>query len=101
MSSKIDSNGEDVIKIDAIDNYKIPASFIKMDIEGSEYEALIGAKDTISKYHPKLAISLYHKPEDLIQIPYYIKSLCPEYRFYLRLHSYYSEELILYATMPN
>ena len=68
-----------------------------MDIEGSELRALQGAKRLIQQYKPKLAISIYHKPEDTIDIPYYIHELVPEYRFYIRHYSYSPAETILYA----
>ena len=99
--SAVSATGNAQIDVDAIDRLNVPASFIKMDIEGSEYEALVGARETIIKYRPNLAISLYHKPKDLLQIPLYIKSLCPEYRLYLRIHGYYTEELVLYATVRD
>lgn len=74
------------------------ATFIKMDVEGSELKALHGAADTIKSYQPVLAISVYHKPEDLVTIPQFIKSLSPNYRFYLRAHHpELSFELVLYA----
>lgn len=70
---------------------------IKMDIEGSELKALKGAALTIKEHHPILAVCVYHKKEDLVTIPQYIKSLCPKYRLYLRNYSRYSQELVLYA----
>ena len=72
-------------------------TFIKMDIEGAEYNALLGAKNIISKYHPKLAISIYHLPEDIYDIPDLILSYSSDYRFYLRHYSVFNEETILYA----
>lgn len=57
-------------------------SFVKMDIEGSELKALQGAERLIKTHKPKLAISLYHKPEDLFDIPRFIHSIVPEYRFF-------------------
>jgi len=73
------------------------ASFIKMDIEGAELNALKGAKETILRYKPKLAICVYHKPEDIWEIPSYILSLNNDYRLYLRHYSLVTAETVLYA----
>lgn len=72
-------------------------TFIKMDIEGAELKSLMGAKNTIIKNHPRLAICIYHKPEDICEIPAYILSLVPEYKFYLRHYSSVHYETVLYA----
>lgn len=58
--------------------------YIKMDIEGSEMDALKGAEETIKKYTPFLAICVYHRKNDITTIPNYINSLGCEYNFYLR-----------------
>ena len=72
-------------------------TFIKMDVEGAELEALKGARRTIMKHHPRLAISIYHKPEDVWEIPSYILSLSADYRFYIRHYQLSKNETILYA----
>lgn len=72
---------------------------IKMDVEGAEMESLKGARRTIQRDKPKLAICIYHKPEDIVEIPLYIKELVPEYKLYIRHHSSGSDETVLYA-MP-
>lgn len=72
-------------------------TFIKMDVEGSELKALEGAKQTILKNRPRLAICIYHKPEDIIEIPFYILSLVPEYKFYIRHYVSNMWETVLYA----
>jgi FkbM family methyltransferase len=57
---------------------------IKMDIEGLEIPALRGAREAIARFRPKLAISVYHKAFDIIEIPALIRSFNPDYAFYLR-----------------
>lgn len=96
--SSVSDEGTVTIEADSIDNViKEPVTFIKMDIEGSEYQALLGAKRMIARYKPRLAISVYHKPEDLWELPYLIYELNPTYTFYLRHYSLDSNELVLYA----
>lgn len=71
--------------------------FIKMDIEGYELKALVGATDTIKKYKPKLAISLYHKNSDIIDIPGFISDLNIGYKLFMDNYTIHKEETILYA----
>lgn len=71
--------------------------FIKLDIEGSELSALEGARETIRRFRPQLAISVYHKPEDFWTIPQLIDSLGPKYRFFLGHFTSHQEETILFA----
>lgn len=96
--SMISNDGDVIVEVDSIDNMvNRPVTFIKMDIEGSEYQALLGAKKTISKYKPKLAICIYHKPEDIWELPKLIHEVNPEYKFYLRHYSFGCNETVLYA----
>ena len=97
--SAIRDAGNIVIETDTIDGVLQGrrASFIKMDIEGSELNALKGAEKTIKKYKPRLVVSAYHKACDLIKIPQYIKSLVPEYKLYFRLHKYGTIDSVIYA----
>lgn len=86
------------IKTVALDNcISGPVTFIKMDIEGAELEALKGSREILKMYKPRLAISLYHKKEDLMEIPAYIKELVPQYKLYIRHYSNASVETVLYA----
>lgn len=64
------------------------ATLIKYDVEGSEKEALLGSAQTIKNFKPRLIVSLYHRTEDLVELPLLIKKLNPEYKFYLRHHPY-------------
>ncbi|MCM1174197.1 MAG: FkbM family methyltransferase [Blautia sp.] len=77
--------------------YDKKPTFIKMDIEGSEQEALKGCKRILREYKPKLAICVYHRPDDLYKIPFLIKELNPEYQLYLRQYSNTRFETVLYA----
>ena len=96
--SSFSSKGSTRIEVDTIDNLTHEnADFIKMDIEGAELAALQGAQNTIKKCHPILAVCIYHKSNDLWTIPNYIKSIDDSYHFYIRAHSNYSMELVLYA----
>lgn len=100
--SRVSDAGEDV-KCDTLDRLlegkKI--SFIKMDIEGAERRAVMGARDIIEKNKPVLAICIYHKPEDFFDIPLLIESLFPgEYKYFVRQYRYGHSETVLYA-MPN
>lgn len=96
--SRISDKGDKKILVDCIDNYKdIKPTYIKMDIEGAEKEAIEGAKNTIKTYHPKLAICIYHKKEDIIEIPKMILDIDPGYTFYIRHYSMTAAETVLYA----
>ena len=72
-------------------------TFIKLDIEGSELKALKGAKNIIMRDKPRLAICIYHKPEDIIELPLYLLKLVPEYKFYIRHYCSNMWETVLYA----
>lgn len=72
-------------------------SFIKMDVEGSELETLEGAKESIRNYASRLAVSVYHKPEDLWELAEYILSLNPDYKLYMRHYTTCNYETVLYA----
>lgn len=99
--STVTEGSETIVEVTSIDHYfsdkeYIP-TLIKMDIEGSELEALKGAEHTIRKHKPKLAICIYHKPQDLYEIPQFIKSCRSDYKFYIRHYTDTFTELVLYA----
>lgn len=100
-SSTVEKNGKTTISTISIDRMLNgeKATFIKMDIEGTEMEALVGAQYTIKKFKPKLAISIYHKISDLWLIPYYIIQQYPWYKIYMRHYTPLTTETVLYATI--
>lgn len=97
--SSIEERGGFKVKGNSIDNIvgKDKVTFIKLDIEGAELEALKGASTTIRENHPKLAICIYHKPFDILEIGKYILSLYPDYKLYVRHYSLTMCETVLYA----
>ena len=101
ISSHVDSEGEEIIEVISLDEYlkdeNEPVTFIKMDIEGAELNALKGAEQTIKKYKPKLAISIYHKFEDMWEIPNLLLEFVPDYKFYIRHYSLTFVDTVLYA----
>lgn len=107
---KADDNGqitpglrvdEDSFDCTSLDDYAADhlrrVDFIKMDIEGAEMAALEGASRVIREFKPRLAISGYHKPEDLWEIPRKIKELNPNYKLYFGHHSPVQWESVFYA----
>ena len=72
-------------------------TFLKMDIEGAEVRALLGAQGIIESQSPRLAVSVYHKTEDIWEIPKLILEFCSTYDFYLRHYSFHGYDTVLYA----
>jgi FkbM family methyltransferase len=90
----------DCIPIDELLGENKP-TFIKMDIEGFELEALEGARGVIQKYQPILSICVYHRQSDLWHIPLFIRSLVNDYRLFLRPHDVDGWQLVCYAVPPS
>ena len=102
LGSKIvdsyDKDDADEIKSVSIDEFlNEKVSFLKADIESYEYKMLLGAKKTIKKYNPKLAICIYHNVVDFYQIPLLIKKICPNYCISIRHYTNRLSDTVLYA----
>jgi len=99
---ELQSGGDLQVSIIAVDSFcrerKIAPAMFKMDIEGSELDAIEGAKETIRLHAPKLAICVYHKFADLWEIPLRLHALHPGYRFYLGQHARGITETVVYAS---
>lgn len=80
---------------DVIPTFK--PNLIKLDVEGAEYEGLLGARRIIRENRPGLAICLYHRPRDMWRVPLLVRSWDLGYRFFMRAHSYNGFELVMYA----
>lgn len=84
-------------EINTLDNLiKDTVDFIKMDIEGAEQDAIEGAKNTIKKYHPILAICIYHKAEDWYKVPKMVLDIRNDYKVYLRHYMEGIYETVMY-----
>jgi len=93
------SDDVDCVDVFSLDDFLdgSPVTFIKADVEGMEMELLRGAKETIARNKPKLAICVYHYPSDLYEVAEYIRALVPEYRFSLRQHAPILGDYVLYC----
>lgn len=95
----IGKDGNVIVKADSVDNIlkKKRITFIKLDIEGSELQALYGARESICRNRPRMAISVYHNDRDLEDIMCYLIELNLNYKFALRHYHSDAIETILYV----
>ena len=99
-NSFVSVEGNQKLSVDTVDNIVRgqKVTFIKMDIEGAEYDAILGAEQTIKENHPMMAVSIYHLVEDLWRLQLKIEEFCPGvYDYYIRHYSPTVIETILYA----
>ena len=97
-----DAENEINIAVNSVDNVTDgnKVTLIKIDVEGAERQALMGAKNTIKQHKPRLNVGIYHRNEDLFDIVLLVNELCPEYKIYIRHHEYVpSWDTNLYATI--
>ncbi|WP_251316125.1 FkbM family methyltransferase [Flintibacter muris] len=87
-----------ICKLDDFTN-ETTVGFIKMDIEGAEFDSLQGAQKTIQRDKPLLAICVYHRRGDVLAIMDYLHSVVPDYRFWLRHYGPLQNETVLYAAI--
>lgn len=104
MQFRIDptDSSEVFINVVSLDNFirktvNKKVDFIKMDIEGAELSALLGAKELLENQKPRLAICIYHEYNDLWEIPLLIKKINPDYKIYMGHHSQNLFETVVYA----
>jgi FkbM family methyltransferase len=95
--SKISKQGDMEIRVERLDDViDEEFTFLKMDIEGGEVPALEGAQQAIVKYHPRLAISVYHRADDLWRIPELVLSMRKDYQLYLRHYTEGVDETVMF-----
>jgi FkbM family methyltransferase len=102
-TTALSKHGDTFMQCVALDhvltNFK--PTFINMDIEGLEAEALKGAEKLLKNNKPDLAICVYHSVNQIWEIPLYLESLNLGYKFYLRNYTGYTSETVLYATVDD
>lgn len=105
MTTAFSAQGQDTLNVQTItlDDFVAHAGidrlgFVKMDVEGAELRVLSGAGEALRRFAPRLAISAYHREDDLVLIPERIASLDLGYRLYLESFSAVEEETVLFAT---
>jgi FkbM family methyltransferase len=101
VTSQIVEGGEHSLSVECrrLDDISWPVTptYIKMDIEGAEPRAIIGATDLLRRHHPILVVCTYHRTEHLWQIPNLIRSIAPEYNLFLRRYAEECWEGVCYA----
>ena len=98
-ASALHAGGENRIQVVALDDVlpTFAPTFIKLDIEGAEPEALLGAQRMIARCKPILAVCVYHAPEHLWTLPALMRRLCPDHRLALRYHQFNGFDVVAYA----
>ena len=100
-SSRIAEHGALEVRVEPLDKYRDAAfTFLKMDIEGAESSAISGAAEVIRTHHPKMAISVYHNPGDIVNIPHQVLSIRDDYDIRLRHYTEGFTETVMYF-MPK
>jgi FkbM family methyltransferase len=98
-ASRFDALGSVLVPCVALDDVlpTYQATLLKMDIEGAEPDALLGARELITRSRPGLAISAYHRPEHLWTLPRLVREIAPACDLHLRLHRFNGFDVVLYA----
>ena len=99
LNSHISDDGDDIIQCVGLDQVLkgFGPTFLKLDVEGAEYQALTGAREMISEYRPDMVISLYHNLRDIWELPLYIHDWDLGYKFYIRVYGKGGNATMLYA----
>jgi FkbM family methyltransferase len=99
--SHFDSNGEIAVQVDRLDSLNLSnGTFMKLDIEGGELEALEGARETILKFHPRIAVAVYHKPLDFVLIAELVLAIRADYTVFFRHYTETIYESVMFF-IPN
>lgn len=96
-TASLSLDGDHLIEVSKLDDLiKNKATFIKLDIEGAELDALQGARKLIQNYNPTLAICVYHRPDHFWKVPKLVLSINPDYLVFLRHYTESIYETVMY-----
>ena len=84
---------DDFVKTESLNRLDL----IKLDVEGAEPEVIGGGVESIRKFRPQIAVSIYHKLEQFFEIPLYLNEQLSDYRFHIEFYNPYCIDTILYA----
>lgn len=103
LSSRVEPSGRRRVWGRALDEALAGrrVTFLKLDVEGAEREALLGARTALAQNQPVVAVCVYHDPADLWEIPLMLHDRLPQHRMFLRQHGYDGWETVAYAVPPE
>jgi FkbM family methyltransferase len=91
-ASRLSPSGETEVEMVRLDDeVQEPVTFVKLDIEGAEFEAIQGAAEHIRCDNPTMAVCLYHDQRDFWRIPLRVLEINDQYRLYVR---HYTESIL-------
>lgn len=97
LASRLEPGAADSVAAHRLDDLDFPVSFGKIHLEGGERAALEGGMETLRRFRPLLAVTLYHDRDGLWRTAALLMELLPDYRFLLRLHAWCGTGVVLYA----
>jgi FkbM family methyltransferase len=103
VDSALSCAGDTPVRVESLDRL-LPTerpTLLKLDIEGAEQAALRGARGLLARARPLVAACVYHRPDDLWQIPLFLREHLPDHRLFLRAHQNDGYELVAYAIPPE
>lgn len=97
FASKLDKNGGAEVDVATLDSLNIPATFLKLHLEGGELDALKGAAATMRSHRPVIAVTGYHNPDGAWKLPLFLIESLENYRYCMRVHSWAGTGAVFYA----
>ncbi len=96
-ASQWSSTGQRTLRGTPLDSLNLAPDFIKLHLEGSELDALCGARETIRRHRPVIAVTTYHNADGIWRTPAWLMEHCENYRFLMRLHGWCGTGAVVYA----